>query len=389
MVRLRHLICLLGLLVICLLGLLATPAVGQVQCGTVSNCPNASTPLAGTELLYIIQGGVSKKISAANFGSFLFGQIAADTLLGNPTGAPESPVGIPTGTGIMAALQLTPGTIGSLVLYNGILGTPTSVNLANATNLPLLAIIGLGTGVATFLANPSSANLLAMLTTSTGTGVNVFNNSPTFAGTVVEPDGGTYGSGGINGSNIGQTTPELGTFTSLTDTGLSTQGTPCNSAAGLFSTTRGRCPNAVPALTSSVVASPTSPSSTASFQMQGLAGSVTPGSTGNIVITISGTIVDAGATTVDIGVIYQLSYGTGAAPGNNTALAGTQIGTTQEFTLFVAATAAADVNIPFSITYPVTGLSLGTPYWIDLAAKAVTTASAAKFLNVMVVAVEQ
>jgi len=60
-----------------------------------------------------------------------------------------------------------------------ILGTPTSVTLTNATDLPVATgISGLGTGVATFLATPSSANLASAVTDETGTGLLVFGTSP-------------------------------------------------------------------------------------------------------------------------------------------------------------------------------------------------------------------
>lgn len=84
--------------------------------------------------------------------------------------------------------------------------------------------------VLAFLAAPSSANLLAMLTTSTGTGLNVFNNSPTFAGTITMPDATTWGTGGIS---------------SITDVALSTQGVVCNSSAGLLSTSTTGCANTI------------------------------------------------------------------------------------------------------------------------------------------------
>lgn len=53
----------------------------------------------------------------------------------------------------------------------------------------------------------------------TGTGNVVMSASPTLTGTATMPDSGTYGSGGINGSVIGATTPEAGTFAGLTATG--------------------------------------------------------------------------------------------------------------------------------------------------------------------------
>lgn len=76
----------------------------------------------------------------------------------------------------------------------GSINTSTHVwspTLANATDLPIGGVTGLGTGVATFLATPSSANLRGALTDETGTGAAVFATSPT----LVTPILGTPTSG--------------------------------------------------------------------------------------------------------------------------------------------------------------------------------------------------
>ena len=46
---------------------LATAAVAQTGCGTLSQCPVAHLPLSGNELLYMVQGGLSKQIGVSNF----------------------------------------------------------------------------------------------------------------------------------------------------------------------------------------------------------------------------------------------------------------------------------------------------------------------------------
>jgi hypothetical protein len=135
------------------------------------------------------------------------------------------------------------------------------------------------------------------------------------------------------------------------------------------------------------VSAPVAPANTTTYFMQGLAGAITPKTTGAVILTISGTVVDLSGTAAGNGIIYQLSYGTGSAPANAAALTGTQVGTTQTFTS-PTTIIAADVNVPFSTQAVVTGLTVGTAYWIDLAAKSVATASSMGLANVSVTAIE-
>ena len=98
-----------------------------------------ATAAATTDVLPIVQGGVTKQVTNA-------------LLFTSPT-------------------LVTPA-----------LGTPASGVLTNCSGLPLASgVSGFGTGVATFLATPSSANLRAALTDETGTGSAVFATSPTIA----------------------------------------------------------------------------------------------------------------------------------------------------------------------------------------------------------------
>lgn len=145
-------------------------------------------------------------------------------------------------------------------------------------------------------------------------------------------------------------------------------------------------PGGAPANSQSQVSAPVAPSSTSAFQMQGLAGTITPAASGLVAVTISGTIISSAGTAGD-GVSYQISMGTGTAPGNNTTLAGTQEGSIQKYTIPATAT-AADVNVPFSITASFDATT-GVANWIDLAAEAVGAVSVVGFANVNIVAIEQ
>lgn len=99
----------------------------------------------------------------------------------------------------------------------------------------------------------------------------------------------------------------------------------------------------------------------ASEVMAGLAGAITPAVTGSVMITISGVWKNtAGANTMT----YGIYTGTGTAPANGVAVPGTA---TLQSALPQATSTGASVNIPFSIQAMVTGLTVGTAYWIDLA----------------------
>jgi hypothetical protein len=132
---------------------------------------------------------------------------------------------------------------------------------------------------------------------------------------------------------------------------------------------------------------PTAPASTSAYTMQGLAGSITPVTSGKILVMISGTVANS-STTAKTGIKYQLSYGTGSAPANAAALTGTQVGNPQSWTNPSTASAAADVAVPFSIHAVISGLTIGTAYWIDLAAEAVTTASTGSLTNISISVIE-
>jgi len=123
-------------------------------------------------------------------------------------------------------------------------------------------------------------------------------------------------------------------------------------------------------------ASPTGTANTAALVMLGLAGSITPQSTGRILVIVSG---DMSQSTTGDGGAIQISMGTGAAPSNGGALAGTQFGSLVTMTFLTGV-----LTVPFCIhalpggqvtpNYTGTGKAQVTPVplWVDLAFKAVT-----------------
>lgn len=109
--------------------------------------------------------------------------------------------------------------------------------------------------------------------------------------------------------------------------------------------------------------SPSDPTGTnsATRLMMGLAGSITPASTGKVMCTISGTARNTvgGATNTTV----SAHYGTGTAPTNGAALTGTQFGTTQ-----ILVPSGAGERVGFSTQGIISAtLSLGTAHWIDAA----------------------
>jgi hypothetical protein len=109
----------------------------------------AATAAATTDILPIVQGGTTKRVTNA--------------------------------------LLFTNST-----LVAPALGTPASGTLTNCTGLPVTTgISGFGANVAAFLATPSSANLRTALTDETGTGAAVFATTPTLVTPVLGAATGT------------------------------------------------------------------------------------------------------------------------------------------------------------------------------------------------------
>lgn len=130
---------------------------------------------------------------------------------------------------------------------------------------------------------------------------------------------------------------------------------------------------------------PTGPGSTGAQTMLGLAGSITPTVTGNVLVIFSGQIVSTTGS-VGNGISYGIAYGTGTAPTNGAGITGTQPVKTLEYTNPAAAT-AADVNAPFTMQALLSGLTLNTAIWLDLYAEAVG-ATGFTFNNIVITSIE-
>lgn len=102
----------------------------------------------------------------------------------------------------------------------------------------------------------------------------------------------------------------------------------------------------------------------ATYLMQGLGLRLTPVVATRMLVAISGNISN---TTAGAETDLQLYYGTGASPANGAAVTGSPIGSVSR----IRTTAGADIA-PFAKTLIVSGLTLGTTYWFDVAMKVVS-----------------
>ena len=280
-------------------------------------------------------------------------------------------------------------TIGNAVsggTANTLLYTNSSTDVANASSVPLgftTTPIALTAVSGNFTPNLSGASSSNQFTLTLGSGDTVANPTGPIAGeqftlAISQPaSGGPYTvSWGAGYAWAMGSAPTLATAASavtivscqvLTTTPTMECYGPLNSAF----------------LASTTAANPTGPASTSAFQAQGLSSGVTqftPTTTGNMKFTITGTIENASGT-IDVGLKYYIMYGTGNGNANGSTTLGTTCGPTQTYTNPVTET-AADINVPFSINCTASGLTIGTAYYIDLAAEAVTTASEAKLTSV-------
>jgi hypothetical protein len=112
-----------------------------------------------------------------------------------------------------------------------------------------------------------------------------------------------------------------------------------------------------------------------SFLQAGLAYTFTPQTTGNVLAHISG---NAGSNTAIANCSILMSYGTGNAPGNGTAAAGSTVGVTQ----VVRCQTLNDIVSVFSLVNAIPNLTVGTKYWLDLQLKSSSSADAAIVENV-------
>ncbi len=314
-------------------------AVGQAAadpiCRTVSG--DASFSAAGALTLNVVNANVGAFGSASQCVTVTLNakgqvtaasQAACSVAVGNITGL---------GTGVTTALAVNIGTAGSFVVNGGALGTPSSGNGSNLTNLAVANVTGMGAGCNTFLVTPSSANLRGCVTDETGTGLAYFqggalgtpasgtltNATGLVASTGVAATGTPSAATFLRGDNTWSSPAGAGTVTNvqiIAGLGVNISGT-CNSGSAITCTITQRAPT-IQVFNSGTGATYTTGSNSTGIRVTvcgaggGGSGSGTPGSGGNG--GTGGTSTFSGATLSGAGGGGGTHNGNGGVGGTST-----------------------------------------------------------------------
>ncbi len=236
-----------------------------------------------------------------------------------------------TAAGLTVGTSAITGGTDTRVLYDnaGVLGEVSPSTTVNGTTCTLGSTCTVAAAAGTLTGNTLAAGVTASSLTSFGASPTLA--SPAFTGTVT-------GNGTIPNAVLANS--------SITIAGKST-------ALGA---------SYAPARATSTPATPTGTSSL-TFVMAGLAGSITPATSGNVLFLANVTAVN---NTTGDGCQTQIKYGTGTAPTNGAAVTGTSAGNQS------VASAGAVLNYPMALMGYATGLTVSTAYWYDIAFEAVT-----------------
>jgi hypothetical protein len=161
---------------------------------TITNLPLAVS-LTGTEQIPAVQSSSTVRLTVSQIATYTATIVAPPTLsIGNGISGGTPGYGLYVdasttlgqfayGSGVFNAIKTATGTTGAPVLYNGFGGTPSSINLSNATSLPLSAISATGTpGATNFLRGDGtwSIPILTIATTAVSGATNgyvLYNNA--------------------------------------------------------------------------------------------------------------------------------------------------------------------------------------------------------------------
>lgn len=107
-----------------------------------------------------------------------------------------------------------------------------------------------------------------------------------------------------------------------------------------------------------------SPSGTGSMAGMGAAFAFTPTRNGRVLVTVHGHVTIPAAAAAGAGLLMNLFYGTGTAPANGAAVTGTQA--TPALRAITGVPVTGLDQRPFVLIAMLTGLTVGTPYWVDM-----------------------
>jgi hypothetical protein len=156
--------------------------------------------------------------------------------------------------------------------------------------------------------------------------------------------------------------------------------TPVNDgASGTHKTIKANI-QAVPLFVESSLFNPTGNSTTAR-EMQGMAFQFTPQTTGNLKVTVNANLTNA---TDQAQASARMLYGTGTPPVNGVGETGTVLGNAMNSNV-----SGANGQNNTCATHLLTGLTVGTTYWLDMSLKSSVSSSLANLFNVTFVLEEQ
>jgi hypothetical protein len=108
----------------------------------------------------------------------------------------------------------------------------------------------------------------------------------------------------------------------------------------------------------------------------------TPARSGRVMITVSGHANILVASPANAGILLQLYYGTGAAPANGAAVTGTSLtASVRAQTGITLAAGGADFR-PVTLIGVITGLAVGTAYWVDVSQAQTLSGTPIAFANI-------
>lgn len=278
--------------------------------------------------------------------------------------------GSPT-TSLLAATSLTLGWTGTLVDSRLSTTAVTPASYGSASQIPTYTVSATGrltaaANVAIQITESQVTNLVSDLaakqsSTLTNTHLLVGNTSNVATDVALSGDATLASTGLMTLATVNATTGTFGSATQIPQIVVNGKGL-ITSVINVSAT--------IPTLLC-YQATPADPTSTISAigVMMGLAGAITPANSGKIQIIISGNISNGISGS---GAKTQIRYGTSTAPVNGAALTGTAIGNISQLVnpllaLLVPGSGNATCNAIVS------GLTVGTPYWIDLSLARMTS----------------